>query len=192
MISRTGCSALVMILVGLLGFGLLENLSSFDTAAPDAGPPVLEAITATASQPYTPPPPKFSYTVSGRVAEFPGCQGAMRGVNVVLESGDATQYSLDVTQTSLDDGSFRFENVREGIYFLRVEPACNPFGCFEEASILISGIDIENIRLCPAVFETPYAPPTSTPIPSPTYTYAVTPTQSLTPTANIQTRLKHP
>lgn len=91
------------------------------------------ALTATPSVPRV---------VHGRVAEFPlGCQGAQRGVTVVLEPLGWT------TPTSLEDGSFRFEQVPPGDYTLRVD-YCNPFGCWPEEAITVASGDVHEV-LCP-------------------------------------------
>ncbi|HSP99981.1 MAG TPA: hypothetical protein VL049_22385 [Candidatus Dormibacteraeota bacterium] len=80
--------------------------------------------------------------LSGRVAEFPGCQGAMRGVDVVLQPGDR------VTRTDLVDGSFAFDGVSPGDYALTVSRGCNPFGCWPDRAIHVAVDDLALI-LCP-------------------------------------------
>jgi hypothetical protein len=106
----------------------------------------------------TTPTPTGRYVVGGRVAEFPaGCQGAQRGVTVVFEPLGRT------TQTSLADGSFRFDQVPPGYYTLRVD-YCNPFGCWPERPITVAGSDVYEV-LCPVADETPTPPATPTQTP---------------------------
>jgi len=131
-------------LVGAVVNGLVGLLTS--TA-------VLPAAHAFTPPPGTTPPPE-RYAVSGRVAEFPPCAGAMRGVTVVLDPLPMS------TQTSLDDGSFSFPAVPPASYYsLRIEPRCNPFGCWPLQRIVVSDGDV-NVTLCPTAFT-----PTPTPTP---------------------------
>lgn len=117
-------------------------------AAALAAPPPLLATTPT-------PPP--THAVAGRVAEFPqSCQGAQRGVTVTLEPLGRSM------QTSLADGSFRFEDVPPGDYTLRVS-YCNPYGCWPERPITVVDNDVYAV-LCPRTVGTP------TPTPTPTQT----------------------
>lgn len=98
---------------------------------------------ARAAQPTPTATPAIAHTISGRVAEFPqGCQGAQRGVTVVLEPLGRAQ------QTSLEDGSFRFDLVPPGDYWLRVD-YCNPSGCWPEMPVTVSDADAYRL-LCPA------------------------------------------
>ena len=80
--------------------------------------------------------------LSGRVAEFPGCQGAMRDVTVVLQPGDR------VVQTDLSDGSFAFDGVSPGEYALIVSQGCNAYGCWPTRAVRVGSDDL-SVTLCP-------------------------------------------
>jgi hypothetical protein len=81
--------------------------------------------------------------VAGRVAEFPaGCQGAMRGVDVVLQPGGRT------ARTDLAAGEFAFDGVSPGDYSLTVAQGCNPFGCWPARDIRVGSEDLF-LTLCP-------------------------------------------
>jgi hypothetical protein len=106
------------------------------------------------------------FTVSGFVAEFPECDGRMRGVTVSLQP-----LGLSV-QTSLDGGEFSFTDVPPGDYVLSVD-GCNPFGCWRDTSIRVAGADVET-RICMVA-------PTPRPTPTPTFS----PTACVQPTAPL-------
>lgn len=108
-----------------------------------------------------------AYTIRGHVAEFPPCQGSMRGVTVYLEPlGLTTQTDL------LPGGDFSFVNIPNGVYTARVR-GCNPFGCWVDAPITVNGADA-GASICMATFT-----------PTPTVTPLVTPTSTLTPTPTV-------
>jgi hypothetical protein len=95
-----------------------------------------------------------------RVAEFPaGCQGAMRGVQVRLQPGGATQ------TTSLADGTAVFI-VAPGSYTVSVLQGCNPFGCWADRVVEVTAAG-QFVTLCPLSRE---ATPTPTPTPTATAT----------------------
>ena len=102
--------------------------------------------------PVTPMVVQSGHTVSGSVAEFSPCSGAMRGVMVsLLPLGR-------MTSTDLYDGSFAFEGVPDGAYTLSVEPSCNPFGCWPQVPVMVSGGDV-TVQLCPEALATPTPEP---------------------------------
>ena len=106
---------------------------------------------------HTPTGP--AYTIRGHVAEFPPCQGSMRGVTVYLEP-----LGLTTPTDLLPGGDFSFTNIPNGIYTVRV-PGCNPFGCWVDTPVTVNGADVF-AQLC-MVTLTPT--PTVTPIPVPTF-----------------------
>jgi hypothetical protein len=111
--------------------------------------------------------PAGEFSITGSVAEFPPCSGRMRGVTVTLEPLGWT------TQTSLgpDGGLFEFDPVPPGDYTLTVTPGCNPFGCWRDTPVPVTG-EHARVEICmdaptPAVPPTPTRTPTPTPDPCP-------------------------
>ncbi len=123
--------------------------------------------TNTATPTRTPTPtntPVTSYRVSGHLYEFPGCVGYQRGWTILLQPTGRT------TTTDLNTGYFEFTGVSNGNYTLVASPSCNPFGCWPNTPVTVSGADI-NVNICPAAFTpTPTRTPTNTPTPTPTET----------------------
>lgn len=85
------------------------------------------------------------HRISGSVAEFPHCEGRMRGVTVRLEPlGETT-----VTSIGPDSGGiFDFANVPPGDYTLTIEPRCNPFGCWDPVPVRVVDQDVA-VQVCP-------------------------------------------
>lgn len=108
-----------------------------------------------------------NHVVSGIVAEFPSCTGAMRGVTVVLEPLNIT------TTTSVDAGRFAFRDVPPGDYTLRVLEGCNPFGCWEVEPVRV-GSDNVDLTVCMTAIG-PDPSPTPTPTAGPSATFTVCP-----------------
>jgi hypothetical protein len=119
--------------------------------------PTLSPTPTVAPPTVTPTPP--TYTISGYVAEFPGCGGRMRGVTVALLPLGA------MTETSLTDGSFSFYAVPDGEYTLRISPSCNPFGCYPDTPVMVAGENVF-VEICPlaGASPTPTVAPTLTPV----------------------------
>jgi hypothetical protein len=107
----------------------------------------------------TPTPTGDLATLTVYVAEQPsGCQGAQRGVQVLL-------LPLGLSQTtSVVDGSVQFV-VAPGSYTLQVN-YCNPAGCWPDRVVEVAA-GTQSVTLCPIAF-TPTATPTVTPTPGPT------------------------
>jgi hypothetical protein len=98
-------------------------------------------------------------TLTVYVAEQPsGCQGAQRGVEVLLQPLGLSQ------TTSVVDGSVQFV-VPPGSYTLQVN-YCNPAGCWPERVVEVAA-GAQSVTLCPIAF-TPTPTPTVTPTPEPT------------------------
>ncbi len=75
------------------------------------------------------------YAVRGRVAEFPECAGAMRGVVVNLEPSGLS------VESGLAGGEFEFVDVPPGEYVVTV-PGCNPFGCWRDTPVEVVDDDV--------------------------------------------------
>jgi len=96
------------------------------------------------------------------VGDFPGCQGALRGVTVTL-------LPLDISLTTdgfVNDGHVTF-TVPPGTYTLTIG-ACSPNGCWPPQVVEVAKGD-QFVRLCPLAFTptaTPTATPSATPIPT--------------------------
>ena len=90
------------------------------------------------------------YLVTGQVAEFPPCQGAMRGVEVTLRGTSDTGEEVHLTQeTDLAAGGFSFELLYTGVYTLSVSQNCNPFGCWrDETAEVRSSSGPVFVRIC--------------------------------------------
>lgn len=115
------------------------------------------------------------FTVSGTVAEFPPCNGRMRGVGVILEPGGwSTQTSVDAN----DGGRFAFYGVLPGVYTVRVVPGCNPYGCWNPEPLQVEAGDVD-VSLCMSPID-PNATPTPTPTvyPGPSRTVTVCPVKT--------------
>ncbi len=97
------------------------------------------------------------YQVSGRLAEFPGCNSAMRGWKVTLQPLGAS------TRTDVSGGIFVFNDVPPGDYELIASPGCNPFGCWPPKAVSVVESDVYT-NFC--MQES--APGTPTPFPTPT------------------------
>ncbi len=104
-----------------------------------------------------------AFTVSGILYEFEGCIGYQRGWTVRLEPPG---YSA---VTDVMSGYFEFPDIPNGEYTIIAVPECNPFGCWPETPVAVSGGN-EYVDICPVAF-TPT--PTATPTPSPTCTPVV-------------------
>jgi len=92
------------------------------------------------------PAPEPSFMVSGRVAEFPGCVGYMRGVSVVLNPLGLTTE----TQIGPDPGvagTFFVENVPPGEYTLTIPLGCNPYGCWPPTPVKVVDHDVD-VQIC--------------------------------------------
>ena len=85
------------------------------------------------------------FRISGFVAEFPLCGGAMRGVTVTLGPLGAR---TPTSSNPADPGEFAFDGVPAGDYTLTVSPPCNPFGCWPETPVSITDEDVF-VRICP-------------------------------------------
>ncbi len=107
------------------------------------------------------------FEVSGIVAEFPACEGLMRGVTVTLEPLGLT------AQTSVDGGEFSLLEVPPGDYVLSVVGGCNPFGCWSDTPVRVTDDDLRT-SIC---MQERTPSPTSTPI--------FTPTQCAQPTVPL-------
>lgn len=116
--------------------------------------------TFTPSRTPSPTPTGDTHTISGYVAEFPGCGGRMRGVWVTLLPLGRT------VQTSVADGSFAFAGVPDGNYTLSLGGYCNPFGCYPDTPVTVAGADVF-VTICP-VAPLPTWTPTPTASPTPT------------------------
>jgi protein-disulfide isomerase len=152
---RNGCFVLATmlgVLLGLVLVGTSSEVQVFPLFPGDTSDLVFVTAVVEPPGPTTLTPPA-GHIVQGVVAEMPPCEGLMRGVNVILLPTNRT------TQTSVDDGSFSFYNVLDGSYQLAVSPLCNPFGCWREMPITVSGADV-SVRLCPEAIITPV--PTAT------------------------------
>ncbi len=117
--------------------------------------------------------PTGGHVVSGIVAEFPSCTGAMRGVTVVLEP-------LNLTTTTSSDavggGRFAFRDVPPGDYTIRVAEGCNPFGCWEVDPVRVGS---DNVDLAVCMTATGPSPsPTATPTAGPSATFTVCPVKT--------------
>jgi len=149
MIPQRGCllpiSFLLALILGVSFYTQSEEIS--------LEPPLLPSVIAVTITPL--PIASDGFTLSGSVAEFPPCNGAMRGVTVQLEPLGLA------TQTDLEGGRFSFEDIPSGDYRLSVSPACTPFGCWPETPVTIAGSDLE-VELCPSIAG---AAPTLTAIP---------------------------
>lgn len=121
--------------------------------------PTLNPTSTPAPPTMTPEPP--TYTISGYVAEFPGCGGRMRGVTIALLPLGAT------TESSLADGSFSFSGIPNGEYTLTLFGYCNPFGCYPDTPVTVAGEDVF-VEICPLSGATPTPTETHTPVPTQT------------------------
>ncbi len=108
-----------------------------------------------------------TFTVSGHVAEFPACDGLMRGVTVALEPLGLT------VRSTIDGGEFFFADVPPGDYVLSVVGECNPFGCWSDTPIRVTDEDYRT-SIC---MQERTPTPTSTPM--------FTPTQCARPTVPL-------
>ena len=116
-----------------------------------------------------------TFSVSGIVAEFPPCNGLMRGVTVVLEPLGLSM------ETSVDGGAFSFAGVPPGDYVLSVG-GCNPFGCWREEHARVVDEDLQ-ISICMDERDPTPSSPVFTPTPSlPSVTPTSTATASFAPT----------
>ena len=70
-----------------------------------------------------------------------------------------TLQPLGLQTMTILDGSFGFEEVPDGTYFLIVSPGCTPFGCFEPTPVTLAGAPVLDIVIAPLAF---------TPTPTPT------------------------
>jgi hypothetical protein len=123
----------------------------------NARPAVATTVTPSATASVTPTGALGRLVV--HVAEQPsGCQGAQRGVEVVLQPLGLSQ------TTSTIDGSVQFV-VPPGSYTLQVN-YCNPAGCWPERVVDVVAGD-QFVTLCPIAF-TATPTPSVTPTPEPT------------------------
>jgi len=116
----------------------LTSTSAVPTGTPiPADTPTSFVPTATTSKNTPSNPQSAGHTVSGHVAEFPSCEGSMRGVTVALKPTDRT------TATDLlPGGSFAFSNVPDGDYTLVVLSPCNPYGCWQDTPVTVAAADV--------------------------------------------------
>lgn len=84
-----------------------------------------------------------AFRISGHVAEFPGCEGGMIGVQVRLEPLARTTN----TGTLPDGGEFAFDSVPPGDYTVHVD-SCNPYGCWPPQPVHVEANDVQ-VALCP-------------------------------------------
>lgn len=80
-----------------------------------------------------------SYEVRGTICEFPeprAC-GALRGAEVRILPMNVP------TTTSLVDGTFRYPDVTDDSYAIRVSIGCTDFGCYEQHPFTVAGADVD-------------------------------------------------
>lgn len=78
-----------------------------------------------------------TFSLCGCVDEFPDRSCGMRGVTLTLEPGGTTAYP------DYGSSTFCFEGLPPGDYTVKVDPPCNPFGCWaREAKVTITDDDL--------------------------------------------------